>query len=41
MVFWPSNAADNAKSTVNGPVPFEERRLMFRFSIGRTFGGSR
>ena len=29
----------NALSMVNAPIPFRERRFMFRFSIGRTFGG--
>jgi len=29
----------NALSMVNAPIPFRERRFMFRFSIGRTLGG--
>jgi len=40
--FFPNAATyENAASIVNTPVPLRERRFMFRFSIGRTFGESR
>jgi outer membrane protein insertion porin family len=38
--YFPNQATYlNALNVVNAPIPFRERRFMFRFSIGRTFGG--
>jgi len=37
---FPNDATyENAVSVVNAPIPLRESRFMFRFSIGRTFGG--